>query len=268
MKIITWNTAGRTKKIPEQWEHIQALNADIVCLQEVQQGGDAKWMDCLKSAYEYVLSSHDFEPNRSKTGPRKYHLIIASNVPIELDAKSSDFVPWVERLMVVKLKHLNLRIATTHIPPGVSNGWKKIEFFEGLFKLIDQHKTILTGDFNSPRYELDDGTTVTWGQRMNAKGEVKQRALINGKDGRRWHEGEYQLLRGIEQIQYKDFFRDINGNIRAYSWRATSNREIVYRFDHTIGPRELRVRSSRYDLSVLDKKLSDHALMISEVELN
>ena len=84
MKIITWNTAGRTKKIPEQWEHIQALNADIVCLQEVQQGGDAKWMDCLKSAYEYVFSSHGFEPNRSKTGPRKYHLIIASNIPMEL----------------------------------------------------------------------------------------------------------------------------------------------------------------------------------------
>jgi exonuclease III len=40
MKLITWNTAGRTSKIEAQFNALKALKPDIVCLQEIQSAGD------------------------------------------------------------------------------------------------------------------------------------------------------------------------------------------------------------------------------------
>lgn len=268
LKILTWNTAGRTKRIPEQWEYLKTKDADIVCLQEIQQGGDLIWRDRLNTQYPYILSSASFVQDRSKTGPRKYHLIIASKQEIELDKNSSVYVPWVERLLVANLIGTNLKIATTHIPPGGNNGWVKIEFFEGLYNMIEARPTILTGDFNSPRHEFENGTLVTWGQRINSKGEVKLRNRIHGQEGTRWHEGEFNLLKGIRQINYKDFYRDKNGYDDAYSWLTGKDKNIRYRFDHIIGPRHLKVINATYDHSILSAKLSDHASLITEFLLD
>lgn len=259
LKILTWNTAGRTKRIPDQWEYLKMKDADIVCLQEIQQGGDLIWRDHLNSHYPYIVSSVSFVKNRSKTGPRKYHLIIASKQEIELDRNSSEYVPWVERLLVVNLTRFNLKIATTHIPPGGNNGWVKIEFFEGLYKMLEARPTILTGDFNSPRHEFEDGTLVTWGQRINSKGEITLRKRIHGQDGIRWHEGELKLLKGIRQINYKDMYRDKHGYDLAYSWLTGKNKDIKYRFDHIIGPSEIEVLSATYDNKSM-RSLSDHSI--------
>jgi len=43
MKLITWNTAGRTSKIDAQFKALIALKADVVCLQEIQSAGDEIW---------------------------------------------------------------------------------------------------------------------------------------------------------------------------------------------------------------------------------
>jgi len=268
LKILTWNTAGRTRRIPEQWEYVKTKDADILCLQEIQHGGDLIWRERLSTQYRYVVSSVSLVTDRSKTGPRKYHLIIASKQEIELDMHSSKLVPWFERLLVVNHIESNLKIATTHIPPGGNNGWVKIEFFEGLYKLLAVAPTILTGDFNSPRDEFEDGTLVTWGQRVNSKGEVKLRKKIHGENGKRWHEGEFNLLKGISRINYMDFYRNKNGYDSAYSWLTGKDKNIKYRFDHIIGPKHLKVINATYDHSVLSAKLSDHASLISEFSLD
>lgn len=36
MKILTWNTAGRNKKIKKQFDLIKSQNPDVLCLQEIQ----------------------------------------------------------------------------------------------------------------------------------------------------------------------------------------------------------------------------------------
>ena len=54
----------------------------------------------------------------------------------------------------VKEKKINFH--TTHIPPGSSNGWIKIETLEGIYKRIEELKNelnILCGDFNTPKDE-------------------------------------------------------------------------------------------------------------------
>ena len=43
MKLLSWNTAGRTNKIEKQYEAINIHNPDIICLQEIQFSGEEKW---------------------------------------------------------------------------------------------------------------------------------------------------------------------------------------------------------------------------------
>lgn len=266
MKIITWNTAGRTSKIKAQFKALLALSADIVCLQEIQSAGDEIWHSVLSIEYPYIISSKDFVDHRSKTGPRKYHTIIAAKFPIEPKIELSEYVPWKERLLVVYLPTHNVHIATTHIPPGVGNGWKKIDFFEGLFRLVSNNRLILTGDFNSPQKEFPDGQILTWGQRINSQGFPYTRKKILGEDGQRWHDGEYNLLQGIEYVGYCDYFKKMNGPAySAYSWVTPSNRDIKYRFDHIIGPESIEVLSAVYCTRFIDDKLSDHAPLVMEL---
>jgi exonuclease III len=268
MKLLSWNTAGRTNKIEKQYEAINIHNPDIICLQEIQFSGEEKWQKVLSTDYDYVISSFNHIQERSKTGPRKYHLMIASKKHIKLDRNASKHVPWEERLLVVKLENYNLRIATAHIPPGGNNGWIKIDFFEGLYDLLTENNIILMGDFNSPKKEFLDGTTMTWGQNQNSKGEIKIRHKIKGKEGRRWHVGEYNLLRGIEKINYLDYFRYLHGyKVEAFSWLTNTNRDIKYRFDHAIGPNHILPSMAKYDVGLIHQRLSDHAPLIINLKI-
>ena len=180
----------------------------------------------------------------------------------------SNYVPWEERLLVVFCPSINMHIATTHIPPGVSNGWLKIDFFEGLFNMLSKHKVILAGDFNSPRKENQNGTLITWGQKISKHGKPYIPKLILGQPGHRWHEAEYNLLKGITQIGYSDFYRSKNGYIdSAYSWKTPSNKEIRYRFDHIIGPSETKICNASYLMEFIENKLSDHTALLVDLQL-
>jgi exonuclease III len=266
MKILSWNTADRSNKVEEQFDAITFHEPDVICLQEVQASGEEKWQQILSTNYDYVISSYAHVAERSKTGPRKYHLIIASKKEIQLDRSASNHVPWEERLLVVKHIENKLRIATTHIPPGGSNGWIKIDFFEGLYDLLSEKDVVLLGDFNSPRKEFPDGTLMTWGQRQNIKGEIKIRAKIKGLDGQRWHDGEYNLLRGITKINCQDYFRYLHGyDNEAFSCVTQTNSDIKYRFDHAIGSNHIKPPKASYDVSLMLKNLSDHAPLILDL---
>lgn len=268
MKLLSWNTAGRTKIIENQYLAIQEIDPDILCLQEIQANGDEHWIKILSNNYEYIISSFDLVGERSKTGPRKFHLIIASKLPIVLKNISLEYVPWAERLLIVELENQGLKIATTHIPPGSTNGWVKIDFFEGLYKLLSEENLILTGDFNSPRKEFSDGRTITWGQVIKSKAEIKVRRKIRGGIGQRWHDAEYNLLRGITEIDYLDYFRHLHGfETEAYSWMSNINSNSRYRFDHAIGPSKITTKEVIYLYDFIDRKLSDHAALLLEFDL-
>ena len=54
MKILTWNTAGRNKKIKEQFDLIKSQSPDVLCLHEIQASGDEVWHNLLKNEYKFV----------------------------------------------------------------------------------------------------------------------------------------------------------------------------------------------------------------------
>ena len=82
--------------------------------------------------------------------------IIASKFPLTAIPPDQMKVPWQERVLSVQLHApgRDIRLLTTHIPPGASNGWIKIETIQGIVEHLlsnlgaDQS---LCGDFNTPQ---------------------------------------------------------------------------------------------------------------------
>ena len=77
-------------------------------------------------------------------------------------------MPWPERLLSVDIETPcgPLEMHTTLIPPGVTDGWIKIEMREGLYAGLARPSTaprILGGDFNRPQLELPTDEVMTWG---------------------------------------------------------------------------------------------------------
>jgi exonuclease III len=111
---------------------------------------------------------------------------------------------------------------TSHIPPGVTNGWIKIQMLEGVYSALAHPSTtlrILCGDFNTPQLELPTGEVITWGQRINSKGVAVMRKNIRGGAGCRWDQGERQVLLRLATSDLHDVYRRRHGYAtQAYSW--------------------------------------------------
>lgn len=61
----------------------------------------------------------------------------------------------------------SVELHATHVPPGSSNGWVKIEHLQDLHDGLARPSAvprILRVDFNTPQAELPSGEIATWGQ--------------------------------------------------------------------------------------------------------
>jgi hypothetical protein len=158
------------------------------------------------------------------TGPRRYRLLIASRFPIRPWKLGCFDVSWPERNLSVDIVTPCglLDMQTTHIPPGVTNGWIKIEMLDGFYAGLARPSTIprlLCGDFNTPQLERSTGEVVTWGQRINSKGVAVIRKHIRGGEGARWDRGERQVLQGLAPYDLHDVYRRLHRYAtQAYSW--------------------------------------------------
>ena len=59
------------------------------------------------------------------------------------------------------------------MPNADGYGWQKIDTFLVLNDLVRRAKgkpCIVTGDFNEPQFEMQDGHVVTWGQKPDGRG--------------------------------------------------------------------------------------------------
>ena len=157
------------------------------------------------------------------------------------------------------------------IPPGVTNGWIKIEMLEGFYRGLAQSSTtprFLCGDFNTPQLELPTGEVVTWGQRLNRKGVAVIRQHIRGGEGARWDQGERQVLQGLATYDLHDVYRRLHGyTMQAYSWypqRKDPHRQLQMmgrRFDHGLASASLHPVSCTYLQAFRESGLSDHAAL-------
>jgi endonuclease/exonuclease/phosphatase family metal-dependent hydrolase len=84
MKLLSWNLAGRLRRIPPQVEMLASRTPDLVALQEVTQPGRLLLRTLLaKGGLIHQADSFELAPCPTiLTGPRRYGLLIASRFPI------------------------------------------------------------------------------------------------------------------------------------------------------------------------------------------
>lgn len=189
------------------------------------------------------------------TGPRRLGLAIASRVPIQRQSLISNPV-WPERILRVDGRFGT--ILTTYIPPGSSNGFRKVEMLEASFdefRHASSGPAILAGDFNSPQEESPE--LVTWGQRQRRNG---QWTVIPSR-GARWDKAERRFFDGT----LVDAFRHLHPEVEASSWTLRrGDRLIPRRFDHLFCSAHWNPVSAWYE--ELDKSLSDHRPLVVDLE--
>jgi exonuclease III len=281
-RLISWNVAGRIGCLNEQITAIAENRPDVVALQEVTIKTVSRLIEGLESnGLIHSTDSYNLAADISiLTGPRRYGQIIASRWPLTSMPPDLLRIPWTERVLsaVIDSPWGPVEAHTTHIPPGVSNGWTKIEMLEGIYKRLacqcDLHR-ILCGDFNAPQEELEDGYTVTFGQEIMPDGSVIADGRWTDPQGRsdtmeRWDAGERGIIRGLSRFDLIDVFRSINGyGVQEYSWYWKGRgRKIGRRFDHIFASRSLRPLNCRYIHDVRDEGLSDHSAIVAEFDPN
>jgi len=267
-KCLTWNTAKRSKLLDDQFEFIIQTQPDIVALQEITLNTEQKFKELLHAKFKNVISSFDLVDDKNVLKKKRmFGQLLATNYPVKSEEPKYFNIPWKERVLSVKIyiKEKKINFHTTHIPPGSSNGWIKIETLEGIYKRIEELKNelnILCGDFNTPKEENPEDKVITFAQTVDSFGVVKTKSKIRGGEGKRWDDGERNILVGLQKVGISDSFRKLYSYKKNdFSWEFKNKEKIIRRrFDHFFASNEIEVISAEYNH--LNNKLSDHSPFI------
>jgi endonuclease/exonuclease/phosphatase family metal-dependent hydrolase len=245
MRLISWNVARRVGVRAEaQLAQVQARKPDVVALQEVTRNNVEIWKNGLAAVgLTHLAFSFDVLDGLAIPTTITSGVLVASRWPFELVGPDGR-LPYRESVLaaVVQTATGNVTVHAAHIPNGSSHGDAKISTFNCLYRNLSQLRatpTILCGDFNSPKHELPDGTTICW-----------------GKVGTDWHAGEWSVLRGLEPHGLRDVFRNLHGfDVEAWSWSQTKKGNVTRRrFDHVLSDLD----ASRCAYLTECQGLSDH----------
>lgn len=248
--LISWNVAGRVKKLTAQANGLAGYKPHVVALQEVTATTIPIWRRELEEQDYRVVTSVDLAPNRHElVGGRKYGVLTASRWPIKPLPPTDFAVPWPERVLsvVVDSPWGQIELHNAHLPAGVSHGMIKVETFEGIYKRLSQASEsprILCGDFNSPQTELANGNTIPF-----------------GTNNKRWSEAELSVITGLEKHDLRDVYRLLHGfDEQEMSWVIRNRgKEHGRRFDHVFASQRLNAIACAYLHALREQGLSDHA---------
>jgi exonuclease III len=273
VRLLTWNLNGR-RHVEKQLAAIAGRSPDIVALQEVTARSIALLRAALSEVgLHHVIDSFATSAPWAAVGPRRYGVLIASRFSLTPVA-SARVVPWPERIVsaAVALPNGAVTIHTTHIPPGSSNGWMKVEMLEAVSAVVSDPSDvpcILCGDFNLPQAETPKGRIVTWAERVMIGGEPRLRAHFKAGDAHRWDAAERTVMEGGTHRNLIDAYRHLHGYGREeFSWFLRRGQgRTGRRFDHAFCSRDLMVNRCEYLQTVREDGLSDHAALELDFEL-
>jgi exonuclease III len=256
MLLVSWNVAGRVKRLPEQAEHLLTLNADVMCLQEVTLSTLPTWQAVLAEA-GYPGIAHGELP----VGGRRRRLIVVTASRTTLHPVLVDGAPWPERVLAVHLSD-GTEIVNVHSPISPKPDLAKIRTHEAVYRhLADKrpgYARVLCGDLNTPRKEHEDGSAWTFARDRYGR--------LRPDRGERWDQAELALIRGLEAYGYRDAFRLLHPHaLDEVSWgwaRWTGG----YRLDHLIASPDLAVEECRYEHGWREHGLSDHSALVARLK--
>jgi exonuclease III len=253
MRLVSWNLAKRAKRLSEQAERLLALDADVVCLQELTIRSLPRWHALLAKA-GYSGIAHGELPPSGRSRP----LAVLTASRSSLHAVLVDGVPWPERVLAVHLSD-GTEIVNVHSPISPKPDLAKIRTHEAVYRhLADRspgYPRILCGDLNTPRREHADGSVWTFAR--DRYGQLRE------DRGERWDQAELALIRGLEAYGYRDAFRLLHPEaVDEISWGWT-RWDGGYRLDHLIVSSDFAVEECRYEHSWREGGLSDHSALVA-----
>jgi exonuclease III len=252
MLLVSWNIAGRVKRLPEQAERVLALDADVVCLQELTPNTLSVWQALLAEAGYHGIAHADL-PAAGRSRP----LVVLTASRNTLHAVLVDGVPWPERVLAVHLSD-GTEIVNVHSPISPKPDLAKVRTHEAVHRhLADQpagHARILCGDLNTPRAEHADGSVWTFAR--------DRYGHLRPDRGERWDQAELALIRGLEPYGYRDAFRLLHPDaFDEISW-GWARWDGGYRLDHLICS-GLAVETCHYEHSWREDGFSDHSALVA-----
>ncbi len=257
MLIVSWNVAGRVKRLQEQAEALLSLQADVLCLQEATPSTLPLWQSFLHEA-GYVGIAHGEPPSRGRSRP----LIVMTASRVPLHAVMVDAVPWSERVVAVHLSD-GTEVLNVHSPISPKPDFAKIRTHEAVYRHLAEepagYARILCGDLNTPRKEHSDGSVWTFAR--------DQYGRLRPDRGERWDEAELALIRCLEPYGFRDAYRLTHGHaVRELSWEWPRWKG-GYRLDHLIVSGCVSVQDCRYEHRWRNDGLSDHSALIARLQV-
>ena len=247
IRLLSWNVAGRTTRLPEQAAAVTRRDPDVVALQEVRASTVERWRDALADfGLEHALDTAEV------TGGRRLFNLVATR--FELTAMPSVPGPQPERVLscVAETPAGQLELHNAHIPPAPSNGLVKVETCEALFDRLarpcPRHR-VLCGDLNLPRSESPEG-------------EIETFAVNHPEWAERWDAAERSVIEGLADWDLSDCFRALNGYDRQdVSWvlHTRARRKQAFRLDHILASASLNPVHCDYVHEWREAGMSDHS---------
>ena len=259
MLLLSWNLAGRLKRMGEQADLVEGSGAEVVCLQEVTPATAAGWAERLGAAgYSVAIA----ELPRAREGSRPLAVLTAARselVPVPVPG-----VPWPERVLACRLPGPDgLEVVNVHSPISPKPELAKVRTHEAVFRHLSAaagHPRLVCGDLNTPRREHPDGSVWTFARTRSG--------ALRPDRGERWDEAETALVRGLEEHGFRDAFRAVHGNeVKEVSWEWPRSGG-GYRLDHLVVSEEIEVEECGYLHEWRrELKLSDHSPLAARLTL-
>ena len=257
MLLLSWNLAGRQKRLHEQADVVLALGADVICLQEITPVTAPAWIERLESE-GYRVEVADMP--RARESSRPLGVLIAAREAFALVAVAD--VPWPERVLCARLES-GAEVVNVHSPVSPKPGLAKVRTHEAVFRHLAApaaHPRLLCGDLNTPRREHPDGGVWTFARDRTGK--------LRPDRGERWDAAESALIRGLEPHGFRDAFREVNGfESKEPSWEWPRHGG-GYRLDHLIVSEQIGVEDCRYAHEWRrELRLSDHSALAAQLSV-
>ena len=264
VRLITWNVAGRSKRLPEQAGAIAARKPDIVALQEITRRTRPLWDRAFElMGITHVAASLDSGLAGGAVGRRTF-VMIGARLELE-EAETPLAVPRPESALSV-LAHASsgpLEVHCVHVP-NAANGWVKVETLQAVRRGLEtpsRAPRALCGDLNTPRRELPDGTTISFAR--------DSRGRLRPDRGDEWDAAELGIVPGLRELGYRDAFRTCHGyaaRSASWTWRTIAGHDGGWRLDHTFLSAELVPLACQYHHQWRERGLSDHSALETDLE--
>jgi exonuclease III len=255
MLLVSWNVAGRVRRLREQAQRVLELGADIVCLQEVSPTTLPRWSEHLAVAGYVGLAHSEFAAAEGRS--RRLAVLTASRSPVHRIVVAD--LPWPERVLAVRL-HEGTELVNVHSPTSTKPDLVKVRTHEAIYRHLTRRANagqaqILCGDLNTPRKELADGGVWTFARDRYGR--------LRADRGERWDRAELSLIRGLESCGFHDALLCKRGEF-SWEWPRWGG---GYRLDHLLLRECTGVCECYYEHQWRKEGLSDHSALIGNLEI-